>query len=126
MTKTSTDEDCIAIKFSEVSDESVDLSLKTTDEDDIRNTENTIECDGGKDIDRLLNGMKIHIKRNTALDLENLLKGLFKPYDMKDDKQEFDNSELSKTTEALKLVWLKMKMKMKMKMKRRLRRFKMP
>ncbi|POG62661.1 hypothetical protein GLOIN_2v1784985 [Rhizophagus irregularis DAOM 181602=DAOM 197198] len=171
MTKTSTDEDCIAIKFSEVSDESVDLSLKTTDEDDIRNTENTIECwckwlqrmksfyttftlfsslllivfiilnftsqgknvisinvtiiifggislilagtiryslsiftfsgDGGKDIDRLLNGMKIHIKRNTALDLENLLKGLFKPYDMKDDKQEFDNSELSKTTERL-------------------------
>ncbi|CAB4432259.1 unnamed protein product [Rhizophagus irregularis] len=172
MTKTSTDEDCIAIKFSEVSDESVDLSLKTTDEDDIRNTENTIECwckwlhrmksfyttftlfsslllivfiilnftsqgknvisinvaiiifggislilagtiryslsiftfsgDGGKDIDRLLNGMKIHIKRNTALDLENLLKDLFKPYDMKDDKQEkFDNSELSKTTERL-------------------------
>jgi hypothetical protein len=144
----STDDDCIGIKFSEVCDESVELSLKTTDEDDIRNTENTIECwckwlhrmksfyttftmfsslllivfiiidftsqgknvvqinkaiiifggislifvcsiryslkiftftgDGGKDVERLLNGMKIHIKRNTALELENLKKKLLK------------------------------------------------
>ncbi|PKY58074.1 hypothetical protein RhiirA4_511644 [Rhizophagus irregularis] len=109
MTKTSTDEDCIAIKFSEVSDESVDLSLKTTDEDDIRNTENTIECwckwkkcDFNKRGDYYFWRDFFNSRWNTALDLENLLKDLFKPYDMKDDKQEkFDNSELSKTTERL-------------------------
>ncbi|PKY39815.1 hypothetical protein RhiirA4_448959 [Rhizophagus irregularis] len=139
----STDDDSIDIKFSEVCDESVELSLKITDEDDIRNTENTIETwnfwllamksfytgftifssllfivfiildltslqeknavpinmaiiifgvvslfftclihfslkiftltsEGGKDIERLLSGIKIHIKRNTARDLEQL------------------------------------------------------
>ncbi|CAB4419545.1 unnamed protein product [Rhizophagus irregularis] len=159
MTPSTDDDSIIAIKFSEVSDESVELSLKTTDEDDIRNTENTIEfwCgwllvmksfyttftmfsslllivfiildftlqqknvvpintaiiifglvsltlagliryslniftltgDGGKDIERLLNGIQIHIKRNTAIDLENLLQDYFKPYIIKDvDRKE--------------------------------------
>ncbi|GBC02392.1 hypothetical protein RclHR1_00460030 [Rhizophagus clarus] len=143
----STDDDCIALKFSEVCPEYVDLSMKTTDEDDIRNTENTIErwCtylqimkslytiiimfssllfiifiildftlketnvipvnlaiiifgaialmgalinryflkrftftgDGGKDIERLINGINIHIKRNSARDLDQLISYYF-------------------------------------------------
>lgn len=160
----STDDDCIAIKFSEVDDESVDLSLKITDEDDIRNTENTIEYwnswlimlksfyttftlfsslllivfiildftsdeknvvpinlaiiifgvislifsgliryslkiftftgDGGKDIERLLNGINVHIKRNTALDLKKLLKDHVKPHILEDVNKSEQNSEL--------------------------------
>ncbi|CAB4480850.1 hypothetical protein RhiirA5_365597 [Rhizophagus irregularis] len=168
----STDDDNIAIKFSEVSDESVELSLKTTDEDDIRNTENTIELwcgwllvmrsfyttftmfsslllivfiildftlqqknvvpintaiiifglislilagliryslklftltgDGGKDIERLLNGIQIHIKRNTAIDLENLLQDYFKPCIIKDvDRKE---SKIKKFFEKSALI----------------------
>ena len=39
----STDEDGIANKFPEIDDEMVELSLKITDEDDVRNAEKTIE-----------------------------------------------------------------------------------
>jgi hypothetical protein len=39
----SADEDSTAIKFSDIDDEQVELSLNNADEDDIRNTERTIE-----------------------------------------------------------------------------------
>jgi hypothetical protein len=173
----STEDDCVDIKFSDVCSESVDLSLKTTDEDDIRNTEDTIErwCkwlqrmktfyttftmfsslliivfiilnftsqgknvvpinyaiiafggisliivsliryslkiftftgDGGKDIERLLNGMKIHIKRNTALDLKNLLNYYFKFYIIKGvDPEKYEHN--SKLLKNIKKFFIKL------------------